>query len=348
MAGVYRQGSGYMCDVTVGGARIRKLFSTKQEAEAHAEHLRQSAAGAAVNFIEFAEIIVNGQKDLRPKNTWKSYQSSLSSIKKFFDKNTRLSSVTNDDIARYVQRRKLSVKNASINRELAFISKLYNIAIGQGLCIENPVREWRSTLKLKGSRSPLPESRGRLRYLTVEEAARFVEAASDPLRGMIEVALYTGMRMDEVFGLQWEHVDSSGKSIYLMRKWKQDWATIPMNGYARSAIERQPKGSIYVFPGKGGSRRTSCRRSFNRAKADAGLGSDVTFHTLRHTFASHAIMNGMPLKVLQEILGHASLTMTMRYAHLSDSHTSRSMSDVASSFAKQMQVNAKSRQQQES
>ena len=60
-----------------------------------------------------------------------------------------------------------------------------------------------------------------------------------------------------------------------------------------------------------------CKWPLRRAIAQASLGRSIGWHVLRHTFASHLVMRGAPLKAVQELLGHADIKMTMRYAHLS-------------------------------
>jgi len=84
------------------------------------------------------------------------------------------------------------------------------------------------------------------------------------------------------------------------------------------AIRRIP-GSPWVFCKKNGERYGNVRKAFEGAKKRAGI-TDFRFHDLRHTFASHLVMAGVDLKTVQELLGHKSFEMTLRYAHLSPEH----------------------------
>jgi len=80
----------------------------------------------------------------------------------------------------------------------------------------------------------------------------------------------------------------------------------------------------YIFCDKKGSSFNDIKRSFKATLRRAGI-QDFRFHDLRHTFASHFVMRGGSLKELQEILGHKSMTMTLRYAHLSQEHKKKAV-----------------------
>ena len=94
-----------------------------------------------------------------------------------------------------------------------------------------------------------------------------------------------------------------------------------MSDQLRAKLSRFPRrlGSDYVFLGKTGEPLKGIRRSWQRAVKEAGI-EGVTFHTLRHTAASYLVMGGVDLRTVQEILGHADIRVTMRYAHLSPAH----------------------------
>jgi len=96
---------------------------------------------------------------------------------------------------------------------------------------------------------------------------------------------------------------------------------IPMNHTLYAELQSRPKHlhSDYVFCNEAGERCDEVKRSFPTACRRAGL-KDFRFHDLRHTFASHLVMNGVNLKTVQQLLGHRDIRMTLRYSHLSREH----------------------------
>jgi integrase len=134
------------------------------------------------------------------------------------------------------------------------------------------------------------------------------------LRAAVIVALNTGLRRGELLGLTWERVDLSRGVIRLELTKSGRRREVPMNDDSyRALVGLGPKAGGRVF------KTRYIQTAYNNAVAAAKL-DDVNFHTLRHTFASWAVMRGVTLKELQELLGHASLAMTMRYAHLAPEH----------------------------
>ena len=96
---------------------------------------------------------------------------------------------------------------------------------------------------------------------------------------------------------------------------------IPINKTLLEVLHRLPRqiDSSYVFPGKKGKRLTDVKKSFRTSMKEAEI-EDFCFHDLRHTFASHLVMAGVPLLTVAELLGHKNIEMTKRYAHLSPNH----------------------------
>jgi integrase len=168
------------------------------------------------------------------------------------------------------------------------------------------------------------EPQGRLRWLTEEEIKALLAACdkstSRELRHGVVLALNTGLRLSELYGLTWDRVDLTRGVLRLELTKAGKRREVPINADAFAALSSLgPRSEGRVF--KVRDPRQSYRHAVRRARLD-----DVTFHTLRHTFASWAMMRGMPLKDLQEALGHATLTMTMRYAHLAPERLRHSFS----------------------
>ncbi|MFC1612215.1 tyrosine-type recombinase/integrase [Myxococcota bacterium] len=165
-------------------------------------------------------------------------------------------------------------------------------------------------------------------FLDFDEAARLEQAADGQWRLLIVVALHTGLRMGELLALRWEDADLvAGRIVVRQSDWKGHivtpksgrWREIPLNAKVLKALKshRHLRGPL-VFCEEDGTALTykQMHRGLMLACRRAGLRL-VQWHCLRHSFASHMVTRGVPLKAVQELLGHASIEMTMRYAHLS-------------------------------
>jgi len=201
--------------------------------------------------------------------------------------------------------RRLTV--AAVNRPLALLRHLLRLAHEEWEVLDVAPR-----VRLE------KEPQGRLRWLTQEEIARLLDACgksrNKELRAAVVIALNTGLRLGELLGLNWIYVDLSRGVIRLEITKSGRRREVPLNGDSyRALVSLAPKSEGRVFQTR------FIKTAYNNAVATAKL-DDVNFHTLRHSFASWAMMRGVTPKELQELLGHASLAMTMRYAHLAPEH----------------------------
>ncbi|MCP4449333.1 MAG: site-specific integrase [Myxococcales bacterium] len=206
----------------------------------------------------------------------------------------------------------------TINNLLSILRQLLVVATEWGFIANVPRVRWLKVPK------PIFD------FLDFEEASRLVEGASaEPeWQTMIWLALKTGLRLGELRALQWDDVDLvAGRLVVRHSAWKQHLGT-PKNGRTREAplsaqtvkrlrAHRHLRGD-FVFCRMDGAMLTKeqCKWPLWRACKRAGLRR-VGWHPLRHTFASHLVMRGVPLKAVQELMGHSTIEMTMRYSHLS-------------------------------
>lgn len=188
------------------------------------------------------------------------------------------------------------------------------------------------------------------RFLGEDEAAALLEAAKERSRSdaldwyvMMLVGLRTGLRIGELRGVQWGDIEWERALLHVRRTdpGRPDLdpnapkgnrpRTVPLTPDARAALlalcdgTKRSKPQHWVFPGasswRGKERYTTrsegnCAEMMGRIAKRAGLDEEVTWHTLRHTYASWLVMRGVPLSAVQELLGHASIRQTERYAHL--------------------------------
>ena len=229
----------------------------------------------------------------------------------------RLDRITRATVTRWFDECSRTTPGAA-NRALSLLSRILNHAIVCGHLQSNPARgvKWNPRPKLT-------------RFLSREEVRRLNSvldhhAHAHPSRArqadVIRLLLLTGCRKSEILTLRWQDVD--GDTINLIDA-KTGPRRVFLNEPARAILERQPStGSAYVFPatsnlGRPLSHHLPLWRSVRR---EAGI-EDVRLHDLRHTFASHAVLQGVPLPVVSRLLGHKRPSMTLRYAHVGDRET---------------------------
>ena len=164
-------------------------------------------------------------------------------------------------------------------------------------------------------------------FLDFAEAKRLLDAADGEWRTMILVALRTGMRMGELLALRWQDVDLVAGRITVRQNAVKGKIGTPKSGKAREiALSNDTRAALkshrhlrgpLVFCDMSGRmlKYTELRHPLWRTCKKAGL-RPLGWHALRHSFASHLVMRGVPLKAVQELLGHSTIQMTMRYAHL--------------------------------
>jgi integrase len=213
-------------------------------------------------------------------------------------------------------------KPATANRLLATIKHMFTKAVEWEMVEEG-------TLKRIRKAKFLEENNRRLRYLSKEECQALIEACDSHLRPIVICALHTGMRRGEILSLTWDRVDFNHGFILLDKTKNGERREIPINGTLREALLELSQGTKerprridipYVFyDSANGKAYKDVKRSFHSACRRAKI-TDFRFHDLRHCFASHLVMAGQDITTVKELLGHKTLTMTLRYAHLAPSH----------------------------
>jgi integrase len=137
------------------------------------------------------------------------------------------------------------------------------------------------------------------------------------------------MRRGEILSLTWDQVDLDSGIITVEKSKNDGIRHIPINKQLTNEFNAVKINSAgrYVFSKKSGEPYRDIRASFQSALKRAGI-KDCRFHDLRHTFASHLVMNGTDIATVKELLGHKSITMTMRYAHLSQEHKQKAVESL--------------------
>jgi integrase len=255
-------------------------------------------------------------KRAKGKRTVAEDEAKLRRFKDYFGAYTLINDVTAQRIAGYERQRVTEtskrgevVTPSTVNRELAMLRHMLRLAYEWGYIAKVP--------RIRMSREP----EGRLRWLTQEEAAKLLQACSDSrnpyLHSIVVIALNTGARKAEILGLTWDRVDFSRGVLHFDKTKSGRRREVPMNRAVYDALSSLKGERVgRVFRKSSGAAWGSVRTAFESAVVNAGL-QDFHFHDLRHTAASWLILRGRHLKEIQELLGHATLAMTMKYAHLS-------------------------------
>jgi site-specific recombinase XerD len=214
------------------------------------------------------------------------------------------------------------LSGSTVNRYRALVSSIFTYAVRSGLAQTNPVA------RVKRFR----ENESRIRYLLADEETKLravIRRECPDREPELDLALYTGMRRGEQFTLKWSDVNLE-RGILTVRG-KTGRRFIVANSSAVEALTKlgrrrdreleygRTEDSGYVCDETVNDAQRDWRRWFEKSVRSAGV-KNFHWHDLRHTFASRLVMAGVDIRTVQELLGHKSILMTMKYAHLSPDH----------------------------
>ena len=210
---------------------------------------------------------------------------------------------------------------ATVDKYIKNLSHAFSIAVSQwGWVTDNPIK------KVGGV--SLPD--GRIRFLDDEERQRLLitcnESPNPLLYPCVVLALSTGMRQAELMELKWSDVSLKDGYLILYKTKNGDTRRVPLSGLALSILQEHAKirriDTPLLFPS---TRYPQQPIDLRKAFANALKAAEITnfkWHDLRHCTASYLVMNGATMPEIAEVLGHKTLSMVKRYAHLSDGHVS--------------------------
>ncbi|OEU67897.1 MAG: hypothetical protein BA863_07455 [Desulfovibrio sp. S3730MH75] len=233
----------------------------------------------------------------------------------------------------------------TVTHVLAIFRQVYNKCIDWGI--------WNGDIPTRTVKMPKSDnSRGR--YLTIEESDKLfyellprfrnnTRSGSTQTHQMALFSLHTGMRFNEIAKLRGEHVNLLAGHLRISESKNYEGRTIYLTKQLRAMLAEMPLANgVLLFPGRHGKPMSRCSQSFFRALDRLGFNDGITsardkvvFHTLRHTFASWLVIEGVPLYVVSKLLGHKSLEMTQRYAHLCPDVQMQAISKLEEIISKQ-------------
>jgi integrase len=313
--GVYKRGNVYWIDY-YDQNRNRIQESSQSTSKRDAEELftlRKSEIlrgvykkPVTIRFGEFGERYMEFAK--ANKRSWLRDEQMLTHLYKAFGKERPLAEINPLAIEDYKTHRKTKVSGSTVNRELALLKHMFNLAITWDLFLAvNPVR------KVKFFR----EFNIGLRVVSPEEERKLLQHASPFIQDLIRFALNTGVRTGELFSLHWLSVDFKKGILTVFAPKTQRTREIPLNAEARKVLDAwwlNKKNEFIFYNPETGKPFVDLKEGFALACRRAEI-SGVTWHTLRHTFASRLVNSGVDIVTVKELLGHSSISVTMRYAH---------------------------------
>jgi integrase len=271
-----------------------------------------------IRFEDFADEYLQLHSKVNNKG-WKTDEFSINTLKKYFTGKC-LHEISSHMVDVFKQELAKTLRPATVNRRLCTFKTMFNKAASWGkFSGPNPVQAVKF-FKLNNTR---------LRFLEKDEIVKLLSHCHDHLKGIVIVALNTGMRKAEILGLKWRDVDIKRNILYLHETKNGEKREVPINEQVKTVFIntlRNPQ-TEYVF-NYNDKRIIDIKRSYCTAVKKSGI-KDFTFHDLRHTFASHLVMNGVDLNTVRELLGHKSLQMTLRYSHLSAIHKHKAVEGLS-------------------
>lgn len=221
---------------------------------------------------------------------------------------------------------------STVVRYLAALSHAFTVA----------TKEWGWLEDSPSRRVSKPkEPRGRVRFLSEEEREALLIACKDSsnpfLYPVVVLALSTGMQQGEIMNLRWEDVDFISGRIILNQTKNGERRAVPLRGHAQDLLRKLKNGNSLdvglLFPGKDPTQPMDLRFPWKQALKKAKI-KDYRFHDNRHSCASYLLAQKATLAEIAEILGHKTLQMVKRYAHLSEAHATKVVEEMNESIFK--------------
>lgn len=293
------------------------LLTKRKREKLLKKKLPEKLRGKAVTFGELASDALKHSRESNGDRSTTELDLKLKIIGEAFD-NRAAEGITKADIQNWLldQTETRGWSPATRNRYQAAFSLVFRVAVDNEKLAANPA----ARIKRK------VEHNDRIRFLSDKEEDKLRKAIEENWPHYLPAflfSLHTGIRASEQWGLQWPDVDLARKTITLHRTKAGKTRHVSLNAIALAALESLPtyrrrEGSVFL--NTEGQPVRSARDWFEPAVEKAGL-RDYTWHCNRHTFASRLVMAGIDIRTVAQLMGHSTIQMTMRYAHLAPEHT---------------------------
>lgn len=285
-----------------------------------------------ISLYAFIDLYLQYVKANKAKSSYQREMQVVKTIKKIFG-DIPLMKITTLIIEEFKSKRiQEGLKPWSINKELAILRFMLKKAVDWKYLQESPYKGIRL---VKVGKLPI-------KFLTTDELDRLIESASLWLKPILLTLRNTGLRIGELLQMKWEDIDFQNRRILIKSSKTNSFRILPINQelmdtllwlkdkyimpHEDKVIPRQNHQMEYVFCMPNGQKISSIYRSFYKACKKAGIKANP--HMLRHSFASHLLMNGVDLVSIQQLLGHTSITTTMIYAHLAKDYKANTVENL--------------------
>lgn len=326
---VYKRGKSWYIDVRLGGVRIhRKVADTKAEAKRIEEELKtkwrlkqlhvSEIKDEPVLFSFASSLYLEHCQKVKAKKTFELERDSLKNhILPYFENKT-LNDLTTDDLIEYQGIKKSQgLSNRTVNIHISIIRKIANFSIDRGLIHSVSIKKY----------PMLKENKKQHAFLTPEELKALISNITDSLtRSRVLFGVLTGMRPAELAYLTWSDVDFHNRTVKVQgkegfRPKTSEERVIPLCSTAMEILRElyQNRKSKWVFSNTD-KPVLSIKRALKTAARKAGITRPVTPNMLRHTFATTALMAGVSVMEVKEIMGHSEIKTTTRYLHTLQEH----------------------------
>lgn len=237
-----------------------------------------------------------------------------------------------EDLRAYAAAKLRDSRRSTVSRKVAAIRGFFSFLAAKGAIAKNPAAE----LVAPKVERRLPV------FLPIDDTERLMsslpsgDAWAERDRAIVETLYSTGVRVSELVGLDWDHVDLENECLRVFGKGRKE-RIVPIGEIALDALRRYRKSlreesiaTDAVFVNRRGGRLTtrSVARFVKRYVALSGTPVAASPHSLRHTFATHLLNQGADLRAIQELLGHSSLSTTQRYTHVNLDHLMKAYDDA--------------------
>jgi integrase len=330
------------------GKRVRQSFKKKKDAEA--ELGKRVSLIADNRYLDvkkdytttLGELIDAYSENHRDQASYKSAKVYfLSNIESHFGRDTLIAKIGYKDLETYRNQLKRTLTRggnvrevSSVNREMSCLHHLFTKGVEWELIEVSPFSKGKSLF--------MKENNERTRFLAEDEINPLLDNCPVWLRHIVIFCIHTGARRKEALSLKWHQVKNG--YIYFEETKTDNPRQVPIDldlqelldslkpskranvlDLKGETLSQESNGCPYVFQDNGmpvhkERVKSAFEMACKRTNIPYGIktAGGVTFHTRRHTFGSHLAIKGIPIKTIQELMGHKTITMTMRYAHLTE------------------------------